>query len=56
MPVALPQAGSHAVSVGAGGVTSGTPQAATLTVDAMGWSLDPAPPAVGPVRIAFGRD
>ena len=56
MPVALPQAGSHAVSVGAGRVTSGTPQAATLTVDAMGWSLDPAPPAVGPVRIAFGRD
>jgi len=56
IPVALPQAGSHRVLVGG---TAGTPrtdegQAATLTVDTAGWTLDPAPPAGGPVRITFG--
>jgi len=51
MPVALPGAGEHPVSV--------TDQAAaettsTLAVDAMGWSLRPPPAAIGPVRITFG--
>ena len=46
LPVALPRAGSHAVAAGG--------QSATLTVDAMGWSLEPVPLVSGPVRIAFG--
>jgi riboflavin kinase/FMN adenylyltransferase len=51
MPVALPQAGSHAVLVGAPG---GERRPATLTVDALGWTVDPAPKPAGPVRIVFG--
>jgi len=53
MPVALPQAGSHRVfvSAAAGG---GDGQPATLTVDAAGWTLDPAPPAGARTRITFG--
>jgi riboflavin kinase / FMN adenylyltransferase len=55
MPVALPRAGSHAVNVTSAGGAEGAHRA-TLTVDAMGWSLDPAPTAAaGPVRIAFGE-
>jgi len=53
LPVALPHAGSHPVLVG-GAAGTDEAQAATLTVDAAGWTLDPAPPAGGPVRITFG--
>ena len=51
MPVALPGAGSHPVSI-ADQIGAGTPS--MLAVDAMDWSLRPAPAAVGPVRITFG--
>jgi riboflavin kinase / FMN adenylyltransferase len=54
MPVALPRAGSHAVRVSATATAAGEAQPATLTVDAMGWSIDPVPLSGGPVRIAFG--
>ena len=56
MPVALPRAGSHPVRVttATSAATAAEGQPATLTVDAMGWSLDPAPLVSGPVRIAFG--
>jgi hypothetical protein len=52
MPVALPGAGSHAVSVTG---QTGLETAATLAVDEMGWSLRPLPEAAGPVRITFGQ-
>lgn len=51
MPVALPQTGSHRVLVAA---DAGDPRAATLTVDALGWTLDSAPSIAGQVRITFG--
>jgi riboflavin kinase/FMN adenylyltransferase len=51
LPVALPQTGSHPVVVAAG---TGEPQLATLAVDALGWTLEPAPATAGPVRITFG--
>jgi riboflavin kinase/FMN adenylyltransferase len=53
MPVALPRAGSHAVRVSGTATAAKEAQPATITVDAMGWSLDPVPVSGGPVRIAF---
>lgn len=50
MPVALPAGGSHEVVLTD---ASDDECPATLTVDARGWSLDPAPFGPGPVRIAF---
>ena len=50
MPVALPQAGSHPVLVTEG---AAEPRPATLTVDAAGWTLEPAPAGSGPVGITF---
>jgi riboflavin kinase/FMN adenylyltransferase len=49
MPVALPADGSHAVAIR----QEGSETRAKLTVDERGWSLGPAPPARGPIRIAF---
>jgi riboflavin kinase/FMN adenylyltransferase len=50
IPVALPDAGSHAVVASD---QMGNESAATLTVDSMGWSLQPAPAGGGAVRMAF---
>ena len=52
MPVALPGAGSHPVSVADQG---GNETPSTLSVDSMGWSVHPRPIVSGPVRITFSE-
>ncbi|HEX5014731.1 MAG TPA: hypothetical protein VFV72_11315 [Candidatus Limnocylindrales bacterium] len=50
VPVALPQAGAHSVQAQA---SDGDAVAATLAVDPLGWTLEPAPASARLVRIRF---